>query len=200
MDRLAIEIEACPWKVGIDSGGVALPYGGGARTTIRINGEPLVEVVRRCELEAPRSANQANLAGAYAPLWGYRFDDGLFLGRPASPEFQHGDAVTLMGCTCGHVGCWPFVARIRVEGTRVVWSGFEQPFRPRWRYDAMDPLVFGRRDYEAEVARARERFMDAVARSDEQRRNYEERAAVLAARHPGLPRLPDWRSASGAGP
>jgi hypothetical protein len=58
---------------------------------------------------------------------------------------------------CGDPGCWPFVARISLDGDTVVWSEFRQPHRLDWSYEGFGPFVFDRAQYEAaleEAARA----------------------------------------------
>jgi len=69
------------------------------------------------------------------------------------------DRVMLLGCACGEPSCWPLLARITVDGGRVTWSGFAQPFRPAdqphgWRYDGFGPFVFDLAQYEAALAAA----------------------------------------------
>ena len=114
MDELRIEICRRPWKLG-STGGESLPYGGGALTVVHINNSPLIELVRRCELPSARAAGQEGLAGSYRPLWGYRFDPGLFFGHPRVSELRRPDGIVLMGCDCGVVGCWPLECRLRID-------------------------------------------------------------------------------------
>lgn len=195
MDEVRIAIEPRPWKYGsID--GTTIPYGGGAVTVICINDEPLIELVRRCELPSARADAQEGLAGSYRPLWGYRFDPDLFFGSPSDSELRRPDGVVLMGCDCGVVGCWPLECRLRVEGDTITWDGFRQPFRPRWDHSALGPFVFDRVAYEREVARAAERFIELVGKSPEQRSNYEERTRVMRAGYPDED-CSDWATVSG---
>jgi hypothetical protein len=195
VDELRISIEPQPWKYGSIDGNT-IPYGGGAVTVIYINYEPLIELVRRCELPAAHVDGQEGLAGSYKPLWGYRFDPGLFFGRPCDPELRRPDGVVLMGCDCGVVGCWPLECRLGVEGETITWDRFRQPFRPGWDHSALGPFVFDRVAYEREVARAAARFVELVGKSAEQRGNYEERMRVTSIRYPDQD-LPDWATVSG---
>jgi hypothetical protein len=198
MDRLGIEIEAMPWEIGRTDSGQDLPGGGGAVTRVLLNGEDLLEVIRRCELPSASASGEAHLAGWYAPLWGYRFESELFFGEPLDPELRHRDGVILMGCNCGVIGCWPLVVRMRMTNDCVTWTSFEQPFRSRWDYSSLEPLAFERSAYESEVRRAGQRFAELVANSDEQRSYYEQRVRVLRAKYPDH-EWPDWPMASGAG-
>jgi len=195
MDDLHIEIEARPWKLG-STGGRTLLYGGGAATLIHINGEPLIDIVGRCELPCASADGQADLAGTCRPLWGYRFDHGLFFGRPSDPELRHPGGIVLMGCDCGVVGCWPLVCRLRIRDQRIVWDSFRQPFRPKWDHGELGPFIFHRVAYEDEVTRAHERFVQLVASSVDQQRNYEERTRVLRSDHPDHD-WPDWATVAG---
>jgi hypothetical protein len=193
MDRLGIEIQPQPWEVGSVQD-KPVPFGGGARVCIRVNEEPLRDLVRRYERPWATASGQPNLAGAYGLLTGYRFDTGLFFGEPAVARNRFAGGVALMGCTCGEVGCWPFVARIDIDDDEVVWRDFRQPHRPSWRYADFAPLHFDRTAYEAEVAAAEQRFRELVVLSQEQRENYERRRAVV-------PHWPPWETITGsAGP
>lgn len=195
MDVIRIEIEPQPWRYGSIEG-TTIPCGGGAVTVLYVDDEPLIELVRRCELPSARADGQDGLAGKYRPLWGYRFDSDLFFGSPSDPELRRPDGVVLMGCDCGVVGCWPLECRLRVEGDAITWEGFRQPFRPGWDHSGFGPFVFDRVAYEGEVARAAERFMELVGRSPEQRRNYEERLRMMRRRYPKHD-WPDWPNVSG---
>lgn len=195
MEELGIEIHPQPWRSGsID--GTTLPYGGGAVSVIYINRERLIDLVRRCELPFSRADGQEGLAGSYRPLWGYRFDPGLYFGSPSDPELRRPNGVVLMGCDCGVVGCWPLECRLLVESDRITWDRFRQPFRPSWDHSSLGPFVFALEAYEHEVARAAERFIELVGKSSEQRRNYEERMRVMRTRHPHND-LPNWATVAG---
>jgi hypothetical protein len=139
-----------------------------------------------------KCVGEAHLAGWYAPLWGYRFESELFFGEPLDPELRHRNGVVLMGCNCRVIGCWPLVVRMRVTNDRVTRTSFEQPFRSRWDYSSLEPLVFERSAYESEVHRAGQCFAELVVNSDEQQ------IRVLRAKYPGH-EWPDWPMAPGAG-
>lgn len=195
MDRLSLAVEPQPWEIGT-SNGRPLPYGGGALVQISVNGEPLRELVRRCEVVAAAESGRSAPPGSYSPPWGYRFDRGLFFGQPLAAELRDPDGVMLMGCACGVVQCWPLVVRIGGDMSRVVWSSLTQPFRSEWDYSSLQPLIFERPAYEREVARAERRFAESVTHSEEQQRNYEQRIRVLGAIHPTY-EWPDWATVTG---
>ncbi|MDX3573484.1 hypothetical protein [Streptomyces sp. ID05-47C] len=75
------------------------------------------------------------------------------------PEFEdhhfrtQGDAVPLLGCSCGIWGCWPLMAKVTVTPTAVTWSAFRQPYREEeWGELALGPYEFPRDAYEATLA------------------------------------------------
>jgi hypothetical protein len=187
------------WRFGSFEG-KTLPYGGGALTLIRVNGERLVELVRRIESPSAIAADEGPMAGKYRPLWGYRFDPGLFVGEPADRELRHPDGVVLIGCDCGVVGCWPLVCRVQVNAGSIVWDAFRQPFRRKWDHSGLGPFALERAAYEDEVARAGDRFRELVADAPDQRKNYERRIEVLRRRHPEQAARGwlDWSAVSGA--
>jgi hypothetical protein len=166
MDLLTLEIEAVELgHRGTDQGTV--DHGTHARVRILVNGRDLRSVV--CELEATTAATSgsAGPAGAYQYLSGYRFPTGLFEGRPQDADLLREDRVALMGCDCGDVGCWPFLASITQETDVVQWSEFRQPFRPGWTYDGLGSPRFDAEDYFREVAHAQTRFREVARLPDE---------------------------------
>lgn len=89
-------------------------------------------------------------------------DFSLGMSRARTDSLGHsadGNAVLLMQCECGEVGCWPLLAKLEVTDTTVTWSDFQQPHRgPQspagwWRYDNLGPFSFDRVQYEAALAR-----------------------------------------------
>ena len=118
---------------------------------ISVDGEDLLSLVRQVE-EPYAAAEQApSLAGRYQALLAE-----VLLEKPS--YFLRGDAkVALYRCICGCDICWPLLVRISSTRDLVVWSEFEQPHRPAWRYQRLGPLVFTRRDYQ--------RALDAAARA-----------------------------------
>ncbi len=135
--------------------------GGEAELHFMINGRRLVELIR--EHERPLAANdgQPGLEGSYQPLSFRRVPRALLYGD-ASFEYARRDGrMTLMGCGCGTVECWPLVARVTGDDERVVWDAFGQPFR-RWDYSTFGPFEFDRADYDKSVDALGRRFKDEV--------------------------------------
>ncbi|MEO8285012.1 MAG: hypothetical protein ABI670_01080 [Chloroflexota bacterium] len=122
---------------------------------IYINGRNLVDIVREYEMPFTKRDGNTLIAGGYAglPPAGVLPPSGHFLGEPSWAVYRDIDRVSVLECTCGVPGCWPFMVRITVDEERVIWSDFEQPHRRQgspageWRYDALGPLVFDRRQY-----------------------------------------------------
>lgn len=128
---------------------------------IVVNGRRLAELVAEVELPFAAREGHPDLAGSY---------DGLpaehvlppsrhYLGEDAGYHDGADGRTTLLGCGCGEPTCWPLLARITLDGERVTWSDFAQPYRPAaeahgWRYDGFGPFVFDRAEYEAALAAA----------------------------------------------
>ena len=147
------------------------PEGGGFQPVeVRINGHPLLDLIRSAEEPWGQAENAAEpsdpdtfsgpvVPGAYL-YPGARtvlLPSREWLGSPSEPGFvldagdpRRGKAMVL-GCTCGISECWFVQARIEVGVDRVRWSEFGQFHRPHWRYD-LGPFTFDRLQYEAQLA------------------------------------------------
>jgi|APSaa5957512622_1039677.scaffolds.fasta_scaffold103965_2 hypothetical protein len=147
------------------------PGGGGfQQAQILINGEDLIEIVRKIELphaereyderiaagESPDEVGKRGvLAGKYlhmprefflppAPnFFGEPYDHGFI----CSPDDPANEKSILLSCTCGITECWFLLAKITVNENTVTWSDFEQ-FHRDWIYD-FGPVIFDRKQYEA---------------------------------------------------
>jgi hypothetical protein len=117
---------------------------------IFINGQDLVEILREYEMPFAQREGSMLIAGGYA---GLPPKDALppsrhFLGEPSWELYRDGDRVSVLECTCGVPGCWPFMGRITVEEDTVIWGDFEQPHRREghpngeWSYPGLGPFVF----------------------------------------------------------
>ncbi len=150
---------------------VRWPDGGGfQQVEMLINGEPLLDIVRRLELpHAEREFDERIAAGESAREIGDRGSlagDYLYLplvlALPPSRNYYgepyaHGlvtdaaDSVNgkslILQCTCGITECWFLVADILVQDHTVTWDNFKQ-FHRDWIYDTK-PFVFDRSQYEA---------------------------------------------------
>lgn len=115
-----------------------------------IDGEGLIEVVRRHEQFLAEAEGHPGLAAAYAwPAASAERQAALLQGNVNAE-----DKVALLECTCGQPGCWPLLATVSVGPTRVTWSDFEQPHRRadsaggHWDYGGFGPFVFERGAYD----------------------------------------------------
>jgi len=139
--------------------------------TVRINGRPLIELVRAAE-EPWAKAEYLERLPEFENPDGFRFVPGDYhylpahrvllpsrewLGEPSEPGFvldaddPRRNKATVLGCTCGIIQCWFLQVRVQVLPEVIVWSDFGQFHRPHWRYD-LGPFTFDRRDYEAQLA------------------------------------------------
>jgi hypothetical protein len=149
---------------------VRWPEGGGFQPAeVRINGRPLLELVRAAEEPWARAENTERMPGPdthsgpvtpgaylYLPAHLVLIPSCEWLGEPAEPGFllevddpRRGKAIVL-GCTCGISECWFVQARIEVGPDVVRWSEFGQFHRPAWDY-GLGPYAFDRREYEAQL-------------------------------------------------
>ena len=139
---------------------------------VRINGHPLIELIRVAEepwtsaeyLERlPEFENPAEFIfepGAYMHLGAHQFllPSRNWLDQPEEPGFildendPRRHKTTVLGCSCGITECWFVQVRIEVEPDVVRWSDFGQFHRPDWIY-ALGPFMFDRHAYEAQLAR-----------------------------------------------
>jgi hypothetical protein len=141
MNRIAIELTP-PNEWGV------------RKALVRIDGRPLLDIVR--ELEAPIAAadGQPDLAGKYDYLSAASVlaPSRQLLGEAARPSLEYGDRVSVLECECGCEGCWPLLMRITVTEDRVTWSDPQQWHRDHWGYLSGWQLVFDRRQYEQALA------------------------------------------------
>jgi len=118
-----------------------------------VDGVSLVELVAGFE-----QAARFDVVGGYAGivLDHFNFGDliGYLTGQPDSLYWARHGAISLLGCDCGDVGCWPLDARVITDGAVVTWRGFTQPHRPNRDYSCFGPFVFRRAQYEHAVRQA----------------------------------------------
>jgi hypothetical protein len=117
---------------------------------IFINGSSLVDMVREVELPFAASEGKPRLAGKYVglPLEAILFPSRRLLGDREERYDDWGGRISVLGCGCDEVGCWPLQVVIAATENRVTWSDFEQPHRKSWRHDRLGPFVFERGAYE----------------------------------------------------
>lgn len=129
---------------------------------IRVDGRPLVELVREAEAECASQEGHPDLAGKYAGLPWETLATNLLLGEVSGiwgvlEANQPQGRVPLLICDCGEPGCWPLMASVDVTLDRVTWRDFRQPHRPHWVYKKLGPFSFDLSQYRAALEKARRR-------------------------------------------
>ena len=101
---------------------------------VAINGEPLLELIRRCEQSFAAKDGQASIAGSYAYLSLIDFEE-LFLRAALEADLAQDERdVVLLGCPCGIWSCWYLALRVKFEADTVKFAEFKNPRREDWRY------------------------------------------------------------------
>ena len=101
---------------------------------VAINGEPLLELIRRCEQSFAAKDRQSSIAGSYAYLNLIDFE-GLFLRAALEADLTQDERdVVLLGCPCGIWSCWYLALRVKFEADTVRFSDFTNSRRKDWRY------------------------------------------------------------------
>lgn len=178
LERIRVgELPRSTLRLAADPAGrVTWPGGGGLRPVeIRINGAPLLELVREvewplAEAECARRLREAgddgevpepsDLAGDYLYLSGGEtfLPSRNLLGAPyqhgfvLDPDDPRGTKSILLQCTCGITDFWFLLAKIVVSNELVIWRDFCQ-FHRDWDYSTLGPFCFDRLEYEAELKR-----------------------------------------------
>ena len=122
-----------------------------AALELLIDGESLIEAVRRYERPMAEAEGHPGLAAAY--VWPVPPARQLATLRQGAADAD--DKRALLECACGEPGCWPLLATVTVGSAQVIWSGFEQPHRRadsaggHWDYGGFGPFVFERAAYDA---------------------------------------------------
>ena len=116
-----------------------------------INDRDLKDLARDVELPFATRDGKPDRAGSYVglPVEAVLFPSRRMLGEPEDCWDDWEGRISVLGCGCGVVGCWPLQVRITVQDDAVVWNDFRQPHRKGWRHDDLGPFVFGRKAYEA---------------------------------------------------
>jgi hypothetical protein len=124
---------------------------------LRVNGRGLVELAREVELPFAERDGQPDLAGSYmglSPREALHPSRHLLDDPDLSLSMDDTSKTTLLACGgCGEPMCWPLLADVEVREDVVRWSGFEQPYRPKWGLSALGPFTFERPQYEAALRR-----------------------------------------------
>ena len=101
---------------------------------VAINGEPLLELIRRREQSFAAKDGQASIAGSYAYLSLIDFEE-LFLRVALEADLAQDERdVVLLGCPCGIWSCWYLSLKIKFEADTVKFAEFKNLRRKDWRY------------------------------------------------------------------
>ena len=101
---------------------------------VAINGEPLLELIRRREQSFEAKEGQGCIAGGYAYLSLIDFEE-LFLRAALEADLAQDERdVVLLGCPCGIWSCWYLALRVKFEAETVKFAEFKNPRRKDWRY------------------------------------------------------------------
>ena len=101
---------------------------------VTINGEPLLELIKRREQGFAAKDGQASIAGGYAYLSLIDFEE-LFLRAALEADLAQDERdVVLLGCPCGIWDCWYLALKIKFETETVKLYDFKNPRRKDWQY------------------------------------------------------------------
>ena len=101
---------------------------------VAINGEPLLELIKRREQNFATKDGQTSIAGSYAYLSLIDFEE-LFLRAALEADLAQDERdVVLLGCPCGIWSCWYLALKIKFETETVKFAEFKNPRRKDWRY------------------------------------------------------------------
>ena len=101
---------------------------------VAINGEPLLELIKRREQSFAAKDGQASIAGGYAYLSLIDFEE-LFLRTALEADLAQDERdVVLLGCPCGIWNCWYLTLKIKFETETVKLYEFKNLRRKDWQY------------------------------------------------------------------
>ena len=101
---------------------------------VAINGEPLLELIKRREQSFAAKEGQASIAGGYAYLSLSEFEE-LFLRAALEADLAQDERyVVLLGCPCGIWDCWYLALKAKFEADTIRFSDFTNLRRKDWQY------------------------------------------------------------------
>ncbi|WP_298096829.1 hypothetical protein [uncultured Campylobacter sp.] len=101
---------------------------------VKINGEPLLELIRQREQSFAAKDGQASVAGDYAYLNLIDFEE-LFLRAALEADLAQDERnAVLLGCPSGIWNCWYLALKIKFETETVKLYEFKNLRRKDWRY------------------------------------------------------------------
>jgi hypothetical protein len=106
-------------------------------------------------VEAYERAKGYSPAGGYGGLVPAYFNcgplDEYLIGKHKSDYWMRLKGIPLLGCTCGEIGCRPFIASVYQKDDTIRWDGFARPRRRERDYSKFGPFTFSRAQYEDAV-------------------------------------------------
>ena len=118
---------------------------------VTINGEPLLELIKRREQSFAAKDGQASIAGSYAYLSLIDFEE-LFLRAALEADLAQDERdVVLLSCPCGIWSCWYLALRVKFEADTVKLYEFKNPRHEDWRYEL--EFKFDRVNFVAEISK-----------------------------------------------
>lgn len=124
-----------------------------------IDGRSLISRLSEFELPFQRAEGTTKIAGLYdgLPLFNVALPSRHWYGEESVYGLRDGRSA-ILGCECGVVDCWPFLARITVSQSTVIWSDFVQPYRSIakdrsiWDYSGFPIFTFQRIAYDVAIS------------------------------------------------
>ena len=135
--RDVLELRLTGYRYGPDS----FPM---AAVEIYINGENFREKVCKQELPFAKREGNPEIAG-HAPI------TPMDLYQSLHNAYAEEECVSIFGCGCGVIDCWPLDVAIEVGKNVVTWYGFNMYHRKKWDYSDLGNFVFCKQQYWSEV-------------------------------------------------
>ena len=120
-----------------------------------VDGSRFTDLIHRFERDAGMETRDASYEGLIPAF--YRFGT-------AAEHYLSDQRIPILGCECGEWGCWPLMGEVHADDHRVVWSEFEQPYRPDRDYSLFGPFSFNRSAYDEALRELALRWDPFVAR------------------------------------
>ena len=111
---------------------------------IYINGENFRDKVRSVERPFAKAEGNPGIEG-HATITPKELYESLH------NDYLEFDSVSIFGCSCGVIECWPLDVAIDVGRKTVTWYGFNMYHREKWDYGNLGKFVFDKQQYFQEV-------------------------------------------------
>ena len=111
---------------------------------IYINGENFRDKVRDVERPFAEAEGNPGIAG-HATITPRELYESLH------NDYLEFDSVSIFGCDCGVIDCWPLDVAVDVGIKTVTWYGFNMYHREKWDYTELGKFVFDKQQYFREV-------------------------------------------------